>query len=49
MNVSNEAQRPLISFLRMITQNLSIDDPNLPPYLEFQITSRLLSFEIMKS
>lgn len=48
-NVSDVAQRPLISFLRLIAQNILINDQNLPPYLEFQITLRLLCFEIMKS
>lgn len=33
-NVSDVAEGPLISFLRLISQNVSIDYQNLPPYLE---------------
>lgn len=33
-NDSDVAEGPLISFLRLITQNVSIDYQNLPPYLE---------------
>lgn len=33
-NVSDVAERPLISFLRLISQSVSIDYQNLPPYLE---------------
>lgn len=33
-NVSDVAEGPLISFLRLISQSVSIVNQNLPPYLE---------------